>query len=179
MSCVVPLLIVEGSKTAWERAVSRLVADGRRGVPGFGPPYRGGRVIRVGTVESAADAREALLAALAGEGIVAYASADRALVDQLVDDLRRLGPVDHQLGKVPEGLVVDREARELLGLLAEGNSLGEAAALLGLSRRTADRRLAAARRQLGTNRTTEAIARAARLGWLPSDADPPTADTRD
>lgn len=176
---VVPLLIVEGSKVAWERAVSRLVADGWRADPGFGSPFRGGRVIRVGTVESATDAREALLAALAGEGIAAYATADRAVLDQLVDDLRRLGPVDHQLGAGPERPVVNREARELLGLLAEGNSLGEAAAVLGLSRRTADRRLADARRQLGTNRTTEAIARAARLGWLLSDVDPPPADTRD
>lgn len=125
----------------------------------------------MGTVGSATDAREALLAALAGEGIVAQASADRAVIDRLVDDLRRLGPVDHQFGRGPERPVVDREARQLLGLLAEGNSLGEAAAVLGLSRRTADRRLAAARRLLGTNRTTQAIARAARLGWLPSDAD--------
>lgn len=166
-------MVVEGSDSAWNLAASRLVADGWRAEPGFGPPHRGGRVVRVGTVASATDAREALLAALAGEGIVAHASADRGVIDRLVDDLRRLGPVDHQLGKSPERPVVDREARELLGLIAEGNSLGEAAAILGLSRRTADRRLAAARRHLGTNRTTEAIARAARLGWLPPEAYSP------
>ena len=58
------------------------------------------------------------------------------------------------------------DARAILGLLAEGQSLGEAADILGLSRRTADRRLAEGRRALGVERTTEAIARAQRLGWL-------------
>jgi DNA-binding NarL/FixJ family response regulator len=62
--------------------------------------------------------------------------------------------------------VLDPEARAILGLLAEGHSLGEAAHLLGLARRTADRRLLAARRALGVDRTTEAIARARRLGWF-------------
>jgi len=60
----------------------------------------------------------------------------------------------------------ERDARAIIGLLAEGHSLGQAARLLGLSRRTADRRLAAARSALGAERTTEAVARAQRMGWL-------------
>lgn len=169
MSCVVPLVIVEGSDSAWRHAVARLVADGWRVEPGFGPPHRPGRVLRSGPVASLADARAALLAALAGHGVVVHALADRSIIDQLADDLRRLGPVDHRVGLSTEPPALDGQARELLGLLAEGHSLGEAAAILGLSRRTADRRLAVARRLLGTHRTTEAIARAARLGWLPAD----------
>ena len=115
---------------------------------------------------TASDARAALLAAIAGQGIVAHATADRAVIDRLADDLRRLGPVDHRVGSADDVPAIHDQVRELLGLLAEGHSLGDAAAILGLSRRTADRRLAMARRLLGTDRTTEAVARAAHLGWL-------------
>ncbi len=93
------------------------------------------------------------------------------MIDRLIDDLRRLASVDHQVGPATDVPEADDQIRELLGLVAEGLSLGEAAAILGLSRRTADRRLAVARRTLGTGRTTEAIARAARLGWLRRDGD--------
>jgi DNA-binding NarL/FixJ family response regulator len=123
-------------------------------------------VVRTGRVATGDDAEAALLAALAGNGVVAFATASREVIDRLVDDLRRLGPVDHRVGPAvaPPALSVD--ARAILGLLAEGHSLGEAAAILGLSRRTADRRLAEGRDALGVERTTEAIARAKRLGWL-------------
>ena len=61
---------------------------------------------------------------------------------------------------------VDPEARALIGHIAAGSTLGEAAHALHLSRRTADRRLAQARRVLGVERTVVAIAWAQRLGWL-------------
>jgi len=61
---------------------------------------------------------------------------------------------------------VDPEARALIGHIAAGATLGEAAHRLHLSRRTADRRLAQARRALGVDRTVVAIATAHRLGWL-------------
>ena len=94
------------------------------------------------------------------------ARADRDVIDRLADDLRRLGPVDHRVGEPDAGPAVPPESRAILGLLAEGHSLGEAAGILGLSRRTADRRLADARTALGVDRTTAAIARARRLGLL-------------
>ena len=58
------------------------------------------------------------------------------------------------------------DARALLALLSEGFTLGAASARLGISRRTADRRLAEARRALGAERTAEAVARARQAGWL-------------
>jgi DNA-binding NarL/FixJ family response regulator len=166
---VAPFVIVEGSEAAWRRAVREVEATGAVVERGFEPPHRPGSVVRRGTISSDADARAALLAALAGQGILAQATAERAVIDRLVDDLRRLGPVDHRLGQTADPPEVDPEVRQLLGLLAEGHSLRDAAMILGLSRRTADRRLATARRALGTDRTTEAIARAARLGWLRED----------
>ena len=61
---------------------------------------------------------------------------------------------------------IEPDARALIGRIAAGDTLGEAARALHLSRRTADRRLAQARRALGAERTVVAIARARRLGWL-------------
>ena len=168
---MVPLVIVEGPQTGWRRIVDRITAEGWRVVADFTPPYRPGRFVRTGNVASAEDARAALLAALAGQGLVVHATADRHVIDRLVDDLRRLGAVDHRVLETVAAPDVDGEARQLLGLLAEGQSLGEAAVTLGLSRRTADRRLAEARRMLGTDRTSEAIARAARQGWLRPEDD--------
>jgi DNA-binding CsgD family transcriptional regulator len=49
------------------------------------------------------------------------------------------------------------EERRLLELLADGQALGEAAETLHVSRRTADRRLAAAREKLGVHSTAEAV----------------------
>ena len=123
----------------------------------------------VGVVEDAASAAQALLAVLGGAGLIVEARADRAVIDRLVDDLRRLGSVDHRVVAGAASSVepeVSIEARAIIGLLAMGLSLGETARVLGLARRTADRRLAEARRGLGVTRTTEAIARARRLGWL-------------
>ena len=81
--------------------------------------------------------------------------------------------MDHRIGAPDEAPHVSNEARAILGLLAEGHSLGEAADILGLSRRTADRRLAEGRQALGTDRTTEAIARARHQGWLGRDPTDP------
>jgi DNA-binding CsgD family transcriptional regulator len=164
-----PLIVVEGSAAAFARAVREIEVLGWRVVQGFDPrlPTHGGTgFVHAGTVASAADAARAVLTALDGSGVIVAASAPTEIVDRLVDDLRRLGPVDHRIGEPSPEVELDPASREILGLLAEGHSLGEAAAILGLARRTADRRLAGARRALGVERTTEAIARARRLGWL-------------
>lgn len=161
-----PLVIVEGPEAALEHAVRELLVGGWTVVAGFTPPARTGRSVRTGQIATRTDAEAALLTALGGEGLAARATAPREIIDRLVDDLRRLGPVDHRIGLPDAGPEVRPEARGIIGLLAEGHSLGEAAAILGLSRRTADRRLAEGRRALGVQRTTEAIARAKRLGWL-------------
>jgi DNA-binding NarL/FixJ family response regulator len=162
-----PLVVVEGSDLAVAHAVRELETAGWATVDGFDPrPGSTSRVVRVGEVATDADAARAVLLALDGVGLVVIAKADREVIDRLVDDLRRLGRVDHRIGEPPRRADIAPEARAILGLLAEGHSLGEAAQLLGLARRTADRRVAEARRALGVERTTEAIARARVQGWL-------------
>jgi DNA-binding CsgD family transcriptional regulator len=165
-----PLVVVEGPRESLDHAVREAQAAGWTVVDGFAAGRSGATasalVVRAGPVATAEDASAALLAALDGAGLIVDARAPREVIDRLVDDLRRLGRVDHRVGAPARTVVLAPEARAILGLLAEGHSLGEAAHVLGIPRRTADRRLAEARRALGVERTTEAIARAQRLGWL-------------
>jgi DNA-binding CsgD family transcriptional regulator len=169
---VTPFVIVEGPEAAFDIAVREISARGWTPQPGFGAPFRSGTIARTGLVDGADAAGLALLAALEGQGLVVRATTTRDVLDRLIDDLRRLGPVDHRIGMPDQPADLGPDARAILGLLAEGHTLGQAADLVGLSRRTADRRLAEARRALGVRRTTEAIALARRLGWLGADRLP-------
>jgi DNA-binding NarL/FixJ family response regulator len=114
-------------------------------------------VIRVSSV---ADAGDAVRLALRGFGLVVVGRADRATLDLLYDDLRRFGRLDVRTTATPDALeVLDADERAVLACLAEGMTLGEAASSLHLSRRTADRRLSAARRKLGVATTIQALSR--------------------
>jgi DNA-binding CsgD family transcriptional regulator len=164
-----PLIVVDGSERDLQVAADELVATGWRVERGFDPPYGSGRVVRCGVVSTDAHAAAALTAAMAGQGLVVRVDASRDVLDRLLGDLRHLGRIDARSGPIATTPHLEPEDRAILGLLAEGHSLGEAAVLLGLSRRTADRRLARGRRMLGARRTTEAIVLARRLGWLRRD----------
>lgn len=149
----VPLIVVEASERAVGRLRSALERDGRRVVDG----WSGERdAVRAGVVADADDAAEALLAAVWGSGVLVHARAERVVVDRLVDDLRRLGVVEHVVDEPDEPLLT-REERALLDELRQGRTLGMAAQSLHLSRRTADRRLAEARAKLGVQTTAEAV----------------------
>jgi DNA-binding NarL/FixJ family response regulator len=155
-----PIVVIEDPERASTRvaaAIAAVRAAGWTAVPSWSAPRPGERLVCTGTVASADDARQALLAVLAGAGLVVKVTADRPTVDQFVDDLRRLGPVDHLTAGTAPPARLDAEQRALLDLLADGLTLGEAAHELALSRRTADRRLAGARRILGVATTAEAI----------------------
>jgi DNA-binding NarL/FixJ family response regulator len=149
-----PLVVVEASEQALARAVREVERDGARIVHGW---RNDGSIVCTGVVRDAGDAAEALLAAVAGAGLVVHAQAERDVIDRFVDDLRRFGPVDHRTAEPDPGPDLSTDERQLLDCLAEGKTLGEAAAALHLSRRTADRRLAAARDKLGTTTTAEAV----------------------
>lgn len=142
---VKPLVVVEGSERAFASAVRE-----HAGVATF-------------VVRDAAEAAQALLAAVGGAGVIVHALAERDVTDRLVDDLRRLGPVDHRTGEPPPGPGLTADERRLLDALGQGKTLGEAAAELHLSRRSADRRLAAAREKLGVGTTAEAVVAFSRL----------------
>lgn len=149
-----PLVVVEASGYAFGHAVREAERGGAHVVDGW---RNDGSVVCAGAVLDARDAAEALLAAVAGAGLVVHAQAGRDVIDRLVDDLRRFGPVDHRTSEPEPGPALTPDEVRLLDRLAEGKTLGEAAAELHLSRRTADRRLASARRKLGVATTAEAV----------------------
>lgn len=158
-----PLVVLEGrSPLARKQAVLRAAEAGWRVVEGWREAGPG--VVCTGLVDSEETAQRAVLAAVAGAGLVVEAIADREVRDRLCDDLRRLGSVDHRVGEPEGGVALGDEERALLAVLLRGASLGEAARTLNLSRRTADRRLASARRALGVSTTAEAIVLARRMG---------------
>jgi DNA-binding NarL/FixJ family response regulator len=163
------VVIEAGPPDAAERAGADAASRGLRVVrtleaAGPGTAY-------VGQVTDERSAQHAVLAALAGAHLVVAAAAPREVIDMLCEDLRRLGTLDHQVGvqAAPAGGLGDTE-RALLKQLLKGDSLGEAANALHLSRRTADRRLASARRALGAATTAEALAIAVRMGLRPPSA---------
>ncbi|MBC2931747.1 hypothetical protein [Nocardioides sp. zg-1228] len=145
-----PLVVVEAGPDAVEDARGELAALGWS----VTTEPRAGDVLEL-TVDDEAAAVDAVLSAVAGQGLLVEATADRPVVDRLCDDLRRLGHLDH---RVAPGAVLTQEQHALLALLAGGESLGAAAARLHLSRRSADRRLAGARAVLGAGSTPAAIA---------------------
>lgn len=148
-----PLVFVEASSEAFRAAVEDLLEAGWPVRDGFDAAR--GVVVLAGVVADGSDAARALGAVLAGAGVVVHALADRATLDRLYDDLRRHGPVDVR-GREAEPLL-DAVQRRLLRLLAHGDTVASAARALNMSRRTVDRRLAAARDAIGVRTTAEAI----------------------
>jgi DNA-binding CsgD family transcriptional regulator len=110
-----------------------------------------------GRITTRTDLEDALLAAARGASLVVEGPVPAELSAPLVEDLRRLGVVEHRCS---DGL--DVEQRRILTLLGEGFSVREAADQLFISRRTADRRLAAARAELGVGTNNEAVVAVAR-----------------
>ncbi|MEZ5115925.1 MAG: helix-turn-helix transcriptional regulator [Candidatus Nanopelagicales bacterium] len=113
-------------------------------------------------VRDTADVATAVEAASRGERVAACLDGDDVADDilgLLVAELRRTGEVEfvnHPQPRPVDDLPADAVA--LLQHLAAGRTLGEAARLEHVSRRTADRRVAAARRILGVRSTAEAVA---------------------
>lgn len=126
----------------------------------------GGQIVPVAGKQDAV--RAVLTAVQSGTDLVIDASASRNVIDRLCDDLRRLGTVEHRVEPLPAGPALSPDERALLAALLGGASLGGAASALHLSRRTADRRLAAARRALGARSTAEALVLAAQAGIKPT-----------
>ena len=152
-----PLVVVEGPHGSMAAAVADARSAGWRVFRGWQVPDGSlSDVVLAGPVATTPDARAAMLAAVAGAGLIVHAQGNRELIDVLCDDLRHVGELDHRVAADPgAGLTV--EERSLLALLAGGATLGQAANRLHLSRRSADRRLASARAALGVVTSAEAV----------------------
>lgn len=158
-----PLLVVHGQDALAEARADLELVGWAVGEGWAVPPG----VVASGTVAAVEDLAPVVLAAVGGAGVIADVPEDRLTVERLCDDLRRLGPVEHR-SEASGWVVLTSEQRKLLDLLGGGCSLGEAARRLHLARRSADRRLAAARSALGVATTAAAVGvRRDRLARLP------------
>ena len=160
-------IVLEAAAHAdFDRARADLAARGFTVSPAFEDGAPG--MVCAAEVRDSRTAEKAVLAALAGAHLVVRASATREVIDMLCEDLRRLGVLDHRLApEQPARPTLTPAERALVERLLAGDSLGEAAMALHLSRRTADRRLASARRTLGAATTAEALAIAVQIGLRP------------
>lgn len=156
-----PLVVIEGHQQAATPVLALLEIGGWTISRGFQLPsaeWFVGGVVCTGGVTSATDAALAVLAAVRGAGLVVTVTAREEVIELLVDDLSRIGTVNFwptdESGPLRE-LTVEQWC--LLELLAQGRTLADTAAILHLSRRTADRKLAAARVALGAKSTAEAV----------------------
>jgi len=113
------------------------------------------RLVVVARVWTADDARAVLLAAARGVAAVVEVRLPADSADQFLDDLARLTTSAPQTSAAS----LERDHLDLLRALAAGATLTAAAKELGLSRRTAVRRIGEARERLGVATTAEAVAR--------------------
>lgn len=122
------------------------------------------RMVLFGRVPDLDTVRLVVLAAVRGAGVVAVVDPTSDVGRALVDDLSRLGPVHRDPGAEPSpqatpspvGQLIP-EQRALLDRLANGETIAAAAAAEFLSLRTANRRIAQARKLLGVRTTREAV----------------------
>ncbi len=147
-----------------ERRAHDLV-PGRSVVAGLAVPSEPydlrGDAVRAATIRSAADINDALGAVVRGASLVlAVDGVDRGA---FVDELRRVADVEVVASPAPRVAALLDEDRALLMALASGTSVSDAARHLGLSLRTAHRRLARARAALDAATTTEAVLAVSRL----------------
>lgn len=108
------------------------------------------------------DVRRALTALLRGASLVV--AIDPSLPPSVERDLARLAAVRRVEPAAPTRIELSDDQRQILRLLADGNSLPDVAAQLFLSLRTTERRLSAARRLLGVRSTAEALVVMAGVG---------------
>jgi DNA-binding CsgD family transcriptional regulator len=149
-----PLVVVLGSAAHLAQELVSARENGLRLVDGW---WGGEGDVCTGVVARPEDAAAALLAAVGGAGLVADVRAPDDLVDRFCDDLRRFGRVEVLTPASPLRPRLTKTQSELLRLVAGGRTVGEAARELGITRRTADRRLAEARTVLGVDTTAEAV----------------------
>lgn len=159
-----PPLHVVDSTAAASSVLRRLTSRGWTVLAGFVLPADPWDVTRrqlvvSGPVSSVDEVAPVVLAAARGAAVVAIAEPRGAAGRALLEDLRRIGPVagteapgaDAQV----DGLSADQCA--LLDRLADGESIAAAAEAEFLSLRTANRRIAQARKSLEVSTTRAAV----------------------
>jgi DNA-binding NarL/FixJ family response regulator len=165
-----PLIVIEGSLHVSSSLLRTIEAAGWDLHAGFRLESREWSVAGItchGGVSTTTDASLAILAAARGAGVVAAVLSKDEVLERLIEDLSRIGPIDRWPRDASEPLsVLTLEQTCLIELLALGKTLTRAARILHISRRTADRQIAEARTALGATTTAEAVVKMAESGRL-------------
>ncbi|MFG1603535.1 LuxR family transcriptional regulator [Actinoplanes sp. NPDC049265] len=146
-----------------DTVLRRLIRDGWQTQEGFALPQQAwdapDRLVLHGRIGDQDTLQLCVLAAARGAGIVAICDTESPLGRALVDDLSRLGPIQHGPGADGGDAIAELvpEQRALLDRLAAGDTIAAAAAAEYLSLRTANRRIAEARALFGVRTTREAV----------------------
>lgn len=119
------------------------------------------RILCAGVIAGASAAEAALLAAVRGAGLLVAidTSLARRPSEAFVRDLAKVGPLRLEAPPAPRAptAALTADQHQLLTALVAGASVPDAARTLFISLRTAERRLAEARRALGVRTTAEAV----------------------
>lgn len=149
----------------------RLRESGHRVQDGFALPAEpfdlsDERLLCAGVIEGGAIAADAVLSGVRGCGllIAMQRDVDGDVAVGFLRDLSKLGPVTVRRVVAEKGPSLTADQREVLTALAAGSTIPEAARELFISVRTAERRVAEARRALDVRTTAEAVSRMAGFG---------------
>jgi hypothetical protein len=158
-----PLIVVE-DQTGY-RAVADEVAGAGWTQVGPGSPLKPGTLVAM-VVTDPAGAQAAVLEAMRGAGVLVRADGERAVVDDLVEDLANLG----QVLRVDGGQAIELEPDtwRLLHALAAGTTASVAARSLHLSIRTANRRIADAKEAMGVQTRAQLLRSLTAHGRVPA-----------
>jgi DNA-binding NarL/FixJ family response regulator len=158
-----PFVIVE-ERGAQDTLEAELIGAGWT-VQAPGSQLTAGTVVSM-IVAEPGDAQAAVLLAVGGAGLLVRAVAERAVVDDLVEDLSRIGPVSLI---DPSVLVrLDPHTWRLVHAVADGATVGAAARALHMSIRTANRRLTDAREALGAPNRAQLVRALTGPGRVPA-----------
>jgi hypothetical protein len=140
----VPLVIVE-DRAGYDAVVDEIVGAGWTVRAASGTATATGNVIAM-TVADRTDAQASVLLAIGGAGLLVRAQAERSLVDDLVEDLERIGPV--LLVDGATAIRLDPDTWRLVHALADGSTVSVVARAMHMSVRTANRRITDAKEAL-------------------------------
>jgi len=164
MTTVLPLHVVANSTDA-TGVLRKLARGGWRTREGFALPepawdVSSRQLVLFGRVADLETAKLAVYAAARGAGVVAICDPRGDVGRALRDDLARIGPLGAEDGEAAEeksDSPITTEQAALLARLADGETIAAAASAEYLSLRTANRRIASARKALGVATTREAV----------------------
>lgn len=164
MTQILPLHVVPTATDA-TGVLRRLARGGWKTREGFALPepawdVSSRQLVLFGRVPDLDTAKLAVFAAARGAGVVAICDPKGEVGRALRDDLARIGPLGADDGEPAEETgdsPITTEQAALLARLADGETIAAAASAEYLSLRTANRRIAAARKALGVATTREAV----------------------